>query len=157
MADEVKIVVKGTAVEFVMRQGRDVVAPSGYGLMHDAVGGLLPRCTLLIGPFRKGGSADDAEVSRAAVKYLGPEADIKRGSAGALPDCSSLDDWRDLGEVQRIYYQRGGDYRGYYTHPFSGRVFLVLPGETRLYRRGRWLRLQLPWACRLNERGFIAP
>ena len=155
------LTVKGTAISFKMRErGREIIPPRSHGMIHDADGvGLLPRCTLLIGPYLQGREINPKEVPRAARKWLGEDWVFYRGKAD-LPlrhlDLGA-DGWKELGEVARVDYTRTGVLNERFYHDFSKRIFLVFPAKTMLYKRGKWLRLELPWGCRLNERGFLSP
>jgi hypothetical protein len=155
------LTVKGTAISFKMRdRGRTIVVRKSYGMIHDADGvGLLPRCTLLVGPYSQGVEIAASDAPRAARKWLGEDWVFYRGRAdiplGRLD--LNTDGWKELGEVARVDYTRTGVLNEPFYHDFSKRIFLVFPARTVLYKRGKWLRLELPWGCRLNERGFLAP
>ena len=101
---------------------------------------------------------DPRSVPRAARKYLGSEYVPHRGRAQNMPLAYlDLSAWDEIGEVARVDYRRTGDLNEKFYHDFSRRVLLVIPARTMLYERGKWLRLELPWGCRLNERGFVSP
>ena len=156
------LLVKGDHITLTLADGRTATPPNGYGLMHDVDGPgpkMIPRNVFLIGPFTKGGRASDKDVSWEAEKYLGRGYKVCKGSVN-LPDRDarfSAEDWTFMGLVRRIDYMRTGEMRVGVHHVFKDRQFVVIPVSTKLMRRGRWFRLQLPATCIINERGFVRP
>jgi hypothetical protein len=156
------LLVKGDRVSFVLRDGRHADPPESYGLMHDVDGPgpqMIPRNVFLVGPFTRGRSAPKGTVSWETRKYMGAKHDVKMGNVN-LPERDlrfSSEGWTFVGLVRRIYYMRNGYLRVPMKHDFREHQFIVVPVSTKLYRLGKWLRLQLPVTCRINERGIISP
>ena len=154
------LVLKGTDVAFELEDGREIEASKRYGMLHDETGREWPARSVLVGPFRKGGEAEDPP--RRARDYLGRTYTIKQGEAKTEIVPRALWNWDELGQVARIYYLRGGTKApGRWQHPFNKRsAFAVLvkgPGKVTLYKWGAWYRLQLPRGAMLDSRGIVWP
>jgi hypothetical protein len=152
------LIAKGRACRFIMTDGGTVSCPGG--MLHDPSGRWWPRHSVLCGPFRRVRSAQDDEYTGAARHYLG---DSHRASVSAIDTPpKALSSWRYLGEIEEIRYTRTGKKRpGRYYHEFSKPTALatIIRGKqkVRLYRRGRFCRIELPRNAILDTRGFVAP
>jgi hypothetical protein len=153
-------IVKGRNVRFEMKQGPDVTC--GGAMMHDPTGRAWPAKSVLCGPIkRRLRSASDAELEGAGRHYFGGSYPAKVVEIDA-PE-RSMAGWKYLGEVERIYYTRVGRKNGNvrFVHPFNkaGALSTVFKGKgkVRLYRKGRFVRLELPRGAILDTRGFVWP
>jgi hypothetical protein len=152
-------IVKGRSCRFEMKEGPDVTC--GGGMIHDPTGRAWPKNSVAFGPVRRVRSASGDEFSGAGRHYLGGSYKASIGIANLPP--RGLDGWRYLGEVERIYYTRTGRKNGgvRFQHPFSkpGALATIVKGKgkARLYRRGRWCRLELPRGAILDSRGYVWP
>jgi hypothetical protein len=149
---------KGRSCRFIMVEGPDVSC--GGGMMHDPSGRWWPKNSVLCGPFRKLRAAQPDEGSSQAKHYLG---DSHRAVVGVIDTPPKpLSGWTYLGEVDEIRYTRTGRKRpGRYFHPFSkpGALATIIKGKgkARLYRYGRFCRLDLPHGAILDTRGYVWP
>lgn len=152
-----KLVSKGHSCIFELKDGRDVKATGG--MMHDPSGRSWPSRSVLIGPFRGNlRRAQPHEVDGAARHYLGNSHPAKIGLVNTPP--KALGAWTYVGEVENIIYTRTGRRRpGRYQHPFNKSWVTIFTGKkrVRLYRRGRYYRLQLPRKAILDSRGYVVP
>jgi hypothetical protein len=153
-------IVKGRNVRFEMKQGPDVSCSGA--MMHDPTGKAWPAKSVLCGPIkRRLRKASDEELSGAGKHYFGGSYPAKVVEINA-PN-RSLDGWKYLGEVERIYYTRVGRKNGnvLFQHPFNKPSALATVmkgrGKVRLYRKGRFVRLELPRGAILDSRGFVWP
>jgi hypothetical protein len=142
-------------VRLVLAGGREVRAPKSAGLMRDGAGKDWPRCSILIGPYRKG--RREASLDRAARSFYGPGYVARQGAVSLPP--RELSEWSEMGTVRRIFYVRVGAIRGgeRFKHHLRTTRFFVFPVRTVLYRHGRFLRIELPSGCIVNRRGFVWP
>jgi hypothetical protein len=160
------LIVKGFRVSFVLASGKTVRPPSSYALMNDEDGRDWPRCSGLVGPMRSGKTPISHSKAKAYFGYepLAGSAVIPSG------DERSLRNWKLLGDVKEVLYTRrraGGapmQHEDDYYHPISkgiiGRLLemiLQLPAGARLYRWGRWYRIELAAGCVWNWRGIVRP
>ena len=138
-----------------------IIAPKSNLLLHDEEGESWPRCSVLIGPCRA--SRTSFSPTPAARRYFGRGYE-PRAMTVTLPP-RDLGAWKQIGEVERIYYVRRGNIMGgaLFQHPFKGggrrRFFLWGPKLDKpvLYKSGAFLRLELPQGCIVNHRGFVVP
>jgi hypothetical protein len=151
------LIAKGDSLLFELANGKDVAPPLRDALLHDPKGEAWPRCSVLVGPFRKGRRV--VEDDDDARTYFGREYRMLEGSATLPP--TGLQSWKRVGEVERIFYRRKGTRApGRYQHTFGKGVLLRLfkgKGKATLYRHKRWLRLELPGNCTVNWAGFVYP
>jgi hypothetical protein len=150
------LIAKGRACLFEMVDGSDVKCAGG--MLHDPSGRWWPARSVLIGPFRaRLRKATDDEFRGEAKQYFGGDYNAQMGTVNTPP--KALSGWRYVGEVERIYYTRSGRRGGRYQHPFNEGLQSLLYGKksVRLYRRGKFCRLELPRGARLDDRGFIRP
>lgn len=128
-------------------------------MLHDPSGRAWPARSVLVGPFRGNlRRAAPDEVSPAARHYLGGSHDPKIGSVDTPP--KDLGQWTYVGDVERIRYTRTGRKSpGRYQHPFNEGLMAMIHGrrKVRLYRRGRYYRLELPRGAMLDARGYVWP
>lgn len=154
-----ELVSKGTRVGFDLKDGEEIDAPAGYGMLHDPTGHHWARCSLLIAPFRRGTVVDPDEVPSYAKAYLGRKYRPHVGEV-TLPN-KSLNGWERLGEVGRIWYTRGGTKAPFrFQHPIGKKTaFSIFRGKdtATLYRQGRYYRVQLGRGCVLDDRGIVHP
>jgi hypothetical protein len=139
------LMVKGYAVRLVLANGKSLRA--GGAMMHDPGGRDWPRCSVLIGSFTRGSEPVSDLGTR---QYYGPGYQARKGSAN-VPDSKAIDSWRLVGEASQIFYKRTGNIYGgqLFRHKFSRPV--------RIYKQGRWTRLELGTFCSLGPRGFVSP
>lgn len=157
------LIAKGNEVSFKLKSGSEIFASSTYSMLHDPSGQDWPSNSVLIAPFRRGKlEIEDSD----AEDYFG--ASPKGGSIELPP--RSLKEWKPFGPVQRIDYTRRRplglptEFKGDYRHEFDGTegafgfLFHVFEApEVLLYKRGRLLRLELPFGAELNSRGYVFP
>ena len=153
-------IVKGRSCRFEMKDGPDVTCVGA--MIHDPTGRAWPKNSVLCGPFRaRVRRATDDEYRGASRDYLGTTHQAYIGVVDMPP--RALGEWDYLGEVDRIFYTRTGKKRpGRYQHPFFKPTALATlirgrHGKVRLYRRGRFCRLELPRGAMLDSRGFVYP
>lgn len=155
------IVVKGTRVAFDMKGRRhgpepDIVCHATYGLMRDPDGRAWPRCSALVGPFRRGGPEVESAYAR---RWMGRRVVTRKGAVTLPP--RALSAWKVLGEVEVLYYLRpGSSHPGMYKHAFNKDLLHKLVfGKTKvlLRRRGRFYRIEMGDRCTIDDRGFVAP
>jgi hypothetical protein len=152
-------IVKGRSCRFEMKEGPDVTCAGA--MLHDPTGKAWPARSVLCGPIRrKLRKASDAELEGAGRHYFGGSYPARVVEIDA-PN-RSMEGWRYLGEVERIYYTRVGRKNGNvrFVHEFNkhGLTRLVKgTGKVRLYRKGRFVRLELPRGAILDTRGYVFP
>lgn len=153
-------IVKGRSTRFEMKDGPDVTCAGG--MIHDPSGRAWPRNSILCGPFRpRVRTATPEEYRGWAKDYLGSSHRPMVGVVDVPP--RALSEWQLLGEVEKIYYTRLGKKRpGRYVHAFYKPTALATlvrgrGGKVKLYRRGRFVRLELPKGAHLDARGFVYP
>ena len=164
------LVTQGYRVSFIMAGGKTVKPPASYALMHDESGRDWPRFSGLVGAVKTAGRSGEPISDRAAKDYFGYapcafEASIPSG------DERHLRNWKSVGDVEEILYSRRrsngapAKHRGDYYHPIRQKVpgllsrllSFVLPAGAKLYRRGRWYRIELASGCVWNWRGIVSP
>jgi hypothetical protein len=126
----------------------DIVLPSSYVIVHDAVGRLLSKCDVYVLKWVRGKPQTDSEVRRADLRvardYFGPRASIRSGSV-ALPSGN----WAPKALVRFIRYRRFG-----FAIPFEHRYD---PPVELMQTASRAYRLPLPEGCVIDNRGFVRP
>jgi hypothetical protein len=153
------LIAKGRSCRFEMVDGPDV-SVSG-GMLHDPSGKWWPKRSVLCGPFKaRVRKAADDEYTGAAKHYLGSSHNANIGVVETPP--KSLGEWEYCGEVDEIFYSRTGKKRpGRYRHKFNKGTSLatIIKGtkKVKLYRKGRFVRLELPSNAILDSRGFVFP
>lgn len=150
---------RGTRVVLELVSGEKIRPPGAYGLLHDTEGKSWPKSTVLLGPFQRGGRAD--EVPSAVRYYLGRTHTIHQGEAETESLPRRLGQWERLGELAVIYYCRGGTKaRACFHHEMNRRLLeraMHGRGKVTVYKFGRWYRLQFPRGARIDDRGFVWP
>jgi hypothetical protein len=146
------LIAKGRGVTFELSNGREIHCSGA--MMHDPSGRWWPSRSVLIGPARLRESK--VEIEGDAKAYFGRSGG-HLGRVNTPP--KPLKDWDYLGEVADIFYTRSGRRSGFYRHQFNAGLMSILRGhkKVRLYRRGKFCRLELPRGARLDDRGFVAP
>jgi hypothetical protein len=151
------LIKKGRACHFIMKEGRGYHA--GGSMLHDPSGRWWPRNSVLCGPFKRQATKSDVEMTTEGRHYLG-----KRQAVAYVIDTPSkaLGGWQYLGEIEEIRYTRTGRKKpGRYYHVYNkpGALFTMLKGKgkARLYRLGRYYRVELPRSAVLDARGFVYP
>ena len=145
---------KGKNAEFDMKDGSSFKAKGG--MLHDPSGRYWPKNSVLFGPYKSGSTPNDENPE--AEHYL-----ARKPREGSIDTPSrELASWKYLGEVEEIFYTRTGNRKpGRYRHAFSksGALATVVMGKGRakLYRLGRFYRLQLPRGAILDSRGYVWP
>ena len=153
------LIAKGRACRFELVDG-GAVSVAG-GMMHDPSGRWWPARSVLCGPFKaRVRRAEPDEYTGAARHYLGNSHAAHVGVIDTPP--KALGEWEYVGEVERIYYTRTGRKRpGRYQHPFNKPTALATllkgRGRVKLYRRGRYVRMDLPPGAILDTRGLVWP
>jgi len=151
------LIQKGRNVEFLMKEGGSFRCKGS--MMHDPSGRYWPKASVLCGPLSASArKAIRYEVTGEAHHYLNREPRMTEVDTPPR----SLKGWEYLGEVVEIRYTRTGNRRpGRYFHEFSKKTALTTlvkgKGKARLYRLGRWYRLDLPVDAILDTRGFVWP
>ena len=149
------LIAKGFDVGFELADG-DEIDVSG-AMLHDPDGEDWPACSLLITAFRGGGVASD--VPSEAKHYLGKSYRAHVGSVKLPP--KNLDDWKRVGEVAVIYYDRPGRRApGPFRHAFGRRRWQALFRKGKLstlFKLGRAHRLELGPKCIADDRGLVFP
>lgn len=147
------LVSKGRRCSFMMEDGKKIAAPRGAAMLHDPEGATWGRCSVLLCSFTRG--KPDDSLSRAARSYFGAGYQGAKGSVST--PSRSLDGWQPLGPAAHVYYVRNGNIYGgvLFHHKFRKSLFGgKLP---LLYRKDRFMRLELGPGCTLNARGFVSP
>jgi hypothetical protein len=130
-------------------------------MLYDVSGYYWPPCSLLIAPFENGREACDVKKAR---NFFGRNVDVFEGSAPLPP--RSLHAWRELGELDQIFYDRAGKHDGPFKHTFNtprGLWQLVWSfmraGDKPavLYALDGCYRVELPRGCIVDDRGIVAP
>ena len=140
------IVVKGSKVIFLMKDGSKIRPKSSAGIIHDTDGEVFDRCVVFVGPYKKT-RKKPASVPSKATRYFGsqyqPHECIVNIPSGP---------WKYLGEVVQILYERtkGSKYAAKYFHVFKSR-------SPRLSKSGSYYRLNLQDGCIVDDRGFVFP
>lgn len=153
----------GTRVSLVLPGGE--VRRRRGSLLYDPAGKDWPRCSLLVAPFERSG-ADAGRVPAFARKWFGEEYEPSRGSV-RLPE-RDLSAWHSIGEVERLYFTRGGDVpeeEGVspdMDHPFGsagvfGRALFLGGAKPVAYVLGDATRVELGSGCALTRRGIERP
>ena len=139
------ILIKGRAVAFEMADGREIVCPRSYGMIHDPEGRDLPRCAVFVGPYTR--TKKRVDLTDSAADYFGSGYD----ACQAEIDVPS-GPWKSQGEIAQIYYVRTGiSHAGSYHHRFAESA------TVRLSRCRSFYRVDLPRGCVVNWRGFVDP
>lgn len=150
-----RAILKGRSCKFDMVEGPAVSCKGG--MIHDPSGKRWPKRSVLCGPVKKVGPG---EMDSEAKSYLGGNHKAAVYVTSDVP--RALSKWRYVGDVEQIWYTRTGRrFTGRYYHPFSKStsidVMLRGPGRVRLYRLGRYCRLELPRGATLDFRGYVWP
>lgn len=154
-----RLIDKGGSVALDLKDGRTIRPPGE--MLHDPSGKAWPRSSVLIGPSRgQLRAATRDEFDDDAQSYLGRDH-LARASTLETPPKPLGAGWTYVGDVEEIRYtRRGRKQPGAYYHPFNkmGLTRLIHgKGRVRLYRRGRYHRLELPRNATLDARGFVHP
>jgi hypothetical protein len=144
--------VGGDRVALLFTDDSVLELPAAYGWMHDPDGKDWPKCSLLIGPFKRTGKPLDAP--RAARSFLGHRTLAGRTDLPAR----ALEGWDNIGRVVEILYTRHGDHANDFKHGFaSGWWFWKKPRPVPAYQRGSFTRLELGRGCKIDFRGLVSP
>jgi hypothetical protein len=153
---------KGTRVIVDLTNGRTVVCPRSWGMLHDPDGEDWPKDSVLIIPYRITGEPIDYSPAR---HYFGSGYDVERGEpTGALPP-KDLRAWTRIGNVGRkdkpsLWYTRPGtSHPGPFKHKLNSGWMPWLFGKKRaiLYRRPRAYLIDFPDGLIADARGFVHP
>jgi len=149
---------RGRARELRARRQRD-------GMLYDVSGFYWPACSLLIAPFENGRApCDDVQKAR---DFFGRSTRVFEGHA-SLPS-RSLNAWRELGEVDQVFYDRAGKHSGPFRHKFNAPrglwqiLWPFMRGSNKpaiLYacsELGGCYRVELPHGCIVDDRGIVLP
>lgn len=139
-----RILIKGKDVKFQMTDGRWIVAPADYGMIHDPDGKRLDRCFVYVGPFKNSG--ESVALTNDAETYFGSKShglkavvDVPKGP------------WTPLGQATQILYRRPGKFKGKYFHFFDKKTTVLIS------RCRNHFRIELQNGCIVNWRGFVYP
>jgi hypothetical protein len=159
------LVCLGYDASFELEKGSIKDASRTAALLFDPSGQYWPHCSILVRPFtHEKGKAHHPAFAR---QWFGKGYHLHRGHV-ELPT-RSLERWRSVGRVRRIFYTRGsGDDRkaenaGDYEHTFGERgLFEVFTFSGKrdlpeLFWLGNVLRLELGRGCVVDRRGFVVP
>ncbi len=144
-----RVMVRGDAVAFELRNGQELVLPPGLGMLHDPSGTVFPPCEFPICAFDGNDKTDIAmtpEMQKIVVQHFGDGAKWKGGDA-RIPQGP----WTALPDAKRIYYVRKGHKAGRYHHDFAE------PMPIFINSTGTAAKLVLPAGCIVNERGIVWP
>jgi hypothetical protein len=151
------LISKGTHVAFGMSSGR-LLRASG-SMLHDPIGAAWPKDSLLVATFRHGKRlASDEEKAGAPKHYLGREYAAHIGTIDLPP--RSIGEWKRIGEVETLYYERPGIRApGRYYHHFGRRRLEAFfkKGKAILYKRGSAYRLEMGKGSVATDLGIIFP
>jgi hypothetical protein len=153
------LIAKGSrTTRFEMIDGPDVTVTGA--MLHDPSGRWWPKNSVLFGRLKRLRRATDEEFTGPAKDYLGGSHNAQLNEIDT--PTKGLNGWRYIGDVERIFYTRTGRKRpGYYQHEFNKSTALATlvkgKGRVRLYRLGRFVRLELPRGAMLDARGYIWP
>ena len=141
------VLVKGSKVVFLMKDGSKIRPSAGCGIIHDPDGQAFNRCVVYVGPVVHTRRKPNSIPSK-ATRYYG------RNYAPHVVQVQVPIDgpWREIGEVVEILYERtrGSQYEGKYFHIFKRR-------SPRLSRCKGYYRLELQDGCIVDDRGFVFP
>ncbi len=157
-ACSVPLMIRGDVVSFEMKNGDVVELPGDWGIIHDPLGECIPRCELMLAPYRvvrRNASKLPQELADAASDYFGDKTPLYQADID-LP----AGPWDRVGRVVRIYYDRYGDLEGPYQHPFKQPVLLSRQKRAQVFPGGHKVRaykLSLPNECVIDEHGFVWP
>jgi len=153
-----RLIAYATRVLFVLHSDREVEPPAEYALLHDPDGEAWPKCSLLVGAFKRARRAYD-QKDVAAVDWFGKTHKLSEGDIDLPP--RELSEWKALGDIEWIYYwRRGNKHRGDFKHKFGKwqpMVFWKSPGRATLYEHEKWLRVELSKGCVIDWRGIVYP
>jgi hypothetical protein len=151
------IIAKGQDVAFKLQSGR-IVRPRG-SMLHDPTGQDWPKDSLLVASFRRSGwPATDAEKSGDPKNYLGRQYEAHVGIVNLPP--KSLSEWKHIGDVATIYYERPGTRApGRFYHHFGKRRIEVFfkKGSATLYKREAAYCVDLGSGAIADDRGIVFP
>ena len=151
------LIAKGSYVAFSLQSGR-LVRASG-SLLHDPTGDSWPKDSMLVANFRRGRrKASDEEKSGDPKHYLGREYPAHIGSIDLPP--RSIREWKRVGAVQTIYYERPGTRApGRFYHHFGKRRLEAFfkKGKAVLYKRGSAYRLEMGKGSIATDQGIVFP
>lgn len=149
------LVAKGSDVGFALIDGRNIDVSGS--MLHDPEGSAWPSCSLLICVFKRGRTS--VEMTGDERRYFGRGYRAHEGSVVLPP--KSLVEWKRVGEVKIIFYERPGMRApGYFAHTFGRRRWQAMFKKGKLptlYKLGRAHRLELGPKCSLDDRGLIYP
>jgi hypothetical protein len=140
------IVVKGSKVIFLMKDGSKIRPKSSFGIIHDTGGEVFDRCVIFVGPYKKTRKKAEKPPT-AATRYFGSNY-TQHECIVNIPSGP----WKYLGEVVQILYERtkGSKYAAKYFHVFKTK-------SPRLSKCGSYYRLNLQDGCIVDDRGFVFP
>jgi hypothetical protein len=151
------LIAKGHEVAFKLQDGR-LKRVSG-SMLHDPSGHDWPKDSMLVASFKRSGRpATDAEKEGPPKHYLGRHHEARVGSINLPP--RSLEEWKRVGEVATIYYERPGTKApGRFYHHFGKRRLEAFfkKGKAVLYKRGSAYRLELGPGSIATQDGIVFP
>ena len=152
------VLVKGSKVVFLMKDGSKIRPSASSGIIHDPDGQAYDRCTVYVGPVvhtrRRPNSVPSKATRYFGRKYQPHIVQVQVPVHGP---------WKSLGEVVEILYERtlGSQYEGKYFHKFKARqkfFFVFKTGNHPIVSRcGRYYRVELQKGCIVDDRGFVFP
>lgn len=140
--------VKGGRVDLVMDNGRTLVLPSDYGMLHDATGASLDKCSLFFAPVVVTGEPV-TEIDPETRKWFGEDYELRAASVD-LP----AHGWELQGHVASIVYFRPGEFEDDWRHDFSEPQPLR-SADNADGARCYWL--EMPADCVLTWKGIESP
>jgi hypothetical protein len=158
------LICMGRDVIFVLHGGREISARRKRdGMLYDESGYYWPKCSLLVAPFDQG--HDPVDVTKARW-FFGKNFDTLQGQAPLPPRTISA--WKKLGELEQIFYDRAGKYKGPFEHRFNSHrsltqlvIGVLNRGAAKspaiLYAHGDCYRVEFPRGCVIDDRGIVLP
>jgi hypothetical protein len=154
------LILKGSSVRLEI--GRRAVLVGS--MLHDPDGNAWPACSFLCAKFSPGGrDATDEELKGAPRDYFGKNYRARVGKIELPP--RNLSSWEFVGDVTKIWYTRPGTKApGRFVHKINSPrglwkiiFFLKGRGEAKLYKRGKYFRLDFSAGCLADDRGVAYP
>jgi hypothetical protein len=148
-AESSPLLVKGGLVKLDLFGGDSITLPKYFGFVHDPTGEHCSRCDIYIAEYH---------ISNPTVTHVSPKvASIARAYFGDLENLTEgtvelpTGPWHRVGQVVQIWYDRYGDRKGPYFHPFK------TPVDLHRQAHGEAYLLSLPDRCVVDSHGFVWP
>lgn len=149
------LLVRGDVVSVELSDGRTVEFPESWGLVHDPSGACSDSCEVYVCPYTVSGPLSrriDTEIHKTAVSYWGEGYQLLSGRV-VLP----TGPWQRVGVIVRVYYDRYGELKSKYQHPFKDKSAILYKQSRNMNGRQRAYRISLPDGCVVDSHGFVWP